>query len=227
MRSRTYNDGFDKYKKALVDINKAITLNTQDAENYYFRGCSYFNLKKYSDALEDFNKAITLNPNDAFYFQMRARTYHYGFAKNKDALKDFNQAITLNTHDAANYYFRGCYYFNLNKYSDALENFNKAIQLNSNIAEYFEIRGETYNDGFKNYKKALKDLNQAIGIKERKRYLIYRGALHIDLDNYELGINDWKRAFSLGLNESKAFIKSLINLHVPILSIKRFFRNRE
>jgi tetratricopeptide (TPR) repeat protein len=57
--------------KAIEEINKAIKINSENAESYYYRGMAY-QLKETPDfhaALNDFEKALELNPNSNLYIK--------------------------------------------------------------------------------------------------------------------------------------------------------------
>jgi tetratricopeptide (TPR) repeat protein len=68
-------------RAAITEFNKAIELNPEYAEAYYFRGKAKCDINHYRDAISDYSKAIELDPHYA------AAYYERGYAKNH--LKDY------------------------------------------------------------------------------------------------------------------------------------------
>jgi len=73
-----------QHPRAIEDINQAIKLKPDDADNYYLRGFAYRALGQYQRAIEDSNRAIGIDPNFAAAFANRAFAYK--------ALGNVNQA---------------------------------------------------------------------------------------------------------------------------------------
>lgn len=61
---------------ALIFINKAIELNTQDASLYSVKAFSLVRLKKFDEALNSANYCVTLEPDYAWCYSAIARIYH-------------------------------------------------------------------------------------------------------------------------------------------------------
>lgn len=60
------------WKGAIKEYDKAIALNPNHADAYYFRGGARANLKQYAAAIKDYNKAIRLNSDNVAAFVGRA-----------------------------------------------------------------------------------------------------------------------------------------------------------
>ena len=101
-----------KYDKALADFNKALELNSNNAEAYENRGLIYYHEKKYSQALDEFNKAIELRNDNAEPYFSRSLTYEK-LSKTQEAADDLNKALELNPQLADGLLIKGraCYYF--------------------------------------------------------------------------------------------------------------------
>lgn len=67
------------HQEALIEFNKAISLNPNDGSLYFNAGCCYLSLKDYEKAIDYFNKAIeieSINPKTKLLaFQNRALAY--------------------------------------------------------------------------------------------------------------------------------------------------------
>ena len=75
----------NEYQKAEADYTKAIDLDPENDENYYFRGFFYlWTLQDYEKAIADFTSAIDSDPDDAYnyismgdaYFLMNSTKMH-------------------------------------------------------------------------------------------------------------------------------------------------------
>jgi tetratricopeptide (TPR) repeat protein len=70
---------------AILDYNRAITIDPQDAFAYYNRGVAKFELGDRQGAILDYNRAITIDPQDAEAYSNRSAV--------KLALQDKQAAI--------------------------------------------------------------------------------------------------------------------------------------
>ena len=92
------------YKKAIINISKAIELDSLNAFYYEFRGriisglfienkqLEHIDIQNFNRALKDFNKAIELEPNNPDFYQSRGFLY-LNFRKYKEAIYDFDQQL--------------------------------------------------------------------------------------------------------------------------------------
>lgn len=71
--SGEYEKAMECFNRAIEECNKAMELDSNNADAYFFRGSVYGQLKQYEKAIEDFNRVIELNPNDADAYHHRDR----------------------------------------------------------------------------------------------------------------------------------------------------------
>ncbi|MEO7047510.1 MAG: tetratricopeptide repeat protein, partial [Ferruginibacter sp.] len=131
-------DGFAKFKindfaAAIEYYNKAIDLNPDFKEAYFFRAMARKITRNYTGAIEDYNKALEFSPRDEIYYCGRGEA-KMEMQNNAGAMKDFNTAIEINKKYEEAYYNRGIAKKNLNDHSGALEDLNKAIELSPKFA---------------------------------------------------------------------------------------------
>ena len=85
---------WEDYKKAIFYFDEVISLNSTDADVYYWRGESKHYLKRNVEAIDDFNKAIELKDNDINYYMSRGYAWldlnQHGKAKD-----DLEKALAL------------------------------------------------------------------------------------------------------------------------------------
>ena len=55
--------GAGRTNNIVNSYNKAIDMNPDFVEAYYYRGNAYIKLRQYEKALVDYNSAIAINPN--------------------------------------------------------------------------------------------------------------------------------------------------------------------
>jgi serine/threonine protein kinase len=154
-----------KYKEALEDINKAISLDSNYADNYHRRGRILDSLGDDNGAIADYNKAISLDANYANPYGGRGIVRLKSGDKQR-ALEDFNKAIELNPKFARAYNSRGLLYGGNGNLKTALEDFNKAIELDPDNAIFYPNRGEILRKLGDN-ERALEDHNKAILLDPR------------------------------------------------------------
>jgi tetratricopeptide (TPR) repeat protein len=91
---------------AIADYDRAIELNPNNADAYFYRAYAKYSTGDEHGAIADYDNEIELNPNNA-------DTYFYrGYAKDglgdeQGAIVDYDKAIELNPNDAFTYYCRG------------------------------------------------------------------------------------------------------------------------
>ncbi len=109
-----------KYKNAIVDFDKAISLNPEHVRAYYKRARTKFYINDYAGAIDDCTHAIKLNPEHARAYSGRGVAKSIlGESKSDDgnaekvqylyqeAIEDFTQAIKIDPEDSRYYINRG------------------------------------------------------------------------------------------------------------------------
>jgi len=83
-----------EYKEALVDLNKSIELNNNNANSFYMRGKLKQILKDTKGAIKDYTKSITIEPkySDVYYWRALAKEE---LGDKEEACKDMKQARKL------------------------------------------------------------------------------------------------------------------------------------
>ena len=76
LRGSAYNNT-GEYDKAILDLNKAIELDSNYANAHVARGFAYNRKGEYDKAILDLNKAIELDPNHAIDYYSRGIAWLY------------------------------------------------------------------------------------------------------------------------------------------------------
>jgi tetratricopeptide (TPR) repeat protein len=87
---------FDKkeYESSLLFCNKALDLDPNLPNAFFFRGLNNHELENYQDAIIDYTVAVKLKPDfmDAYYYRAKSKQANNDFL---GAVKDFNKAREL------------------------------------------------------------------------------------------------------------------------------------
>jgi tetratricopeptide (TPR) repeat protein len=202
-----------KYDDALKFYRKAISINPDSTEGYWYRSQCYATLKRYDKAIGDMTKCIQLEPSRYSNYFTRARLYS---AINDEvaAIKDCDEIINREDYDNPKYPQFAMVLNNkanslirLRKYYEALPLLNKAISLQSNEDTFWGSRGELYY-AVGDYSKAFNDFNHAVNIlgenngksicDDPSSYYYYRGLIHYRLGLSELAMSDLQKAVDMG-----------------------------
>lgn len=195
--------------KALVIIEKAISLQKNKPIFYSQKGLILMELKQYSKAESAFNKAIELNPNSSLYTNRG-----FLFSKQKKwklALSDFNYAIQLNPNSFAAYANKGSLYKERGQSDLAEQNYNKALNIESNSAVTYNNRGIFYTEQ-KKWDLAEADFNQALDIDpDSAQFYTNRGWLYTEQEKWNLAENDYNKALEIDSKYVLAYVNRGIN----------------
>ena len=117
-------DAKHQYEKAIDDYDRAVAINSTDADTFNNRGTSQRSLGHYDRAIADFDKATAINPSNASALSNRC------FAKAvagqaEQALDDCNLSLRLRSKDADALASRGFTYVKLGRYADAIADYTE------------------------------------------------------------------------------------------------------
>ncbi|WP_372365593.1 tetratricopeptide repeat protein [Candidatus Uabimicrobium sp. HlEnr_7] len=148
-----------EYQKALIDIEKAIKLDSKNSYSYYARARIYEKTKEIKLALRDYNVAINLNPQDSTYLYYRAMLYDE-LEEYQLALRDIDSAISLKKDV---YYFnrKGTIHQALKEYEKAITQYKKTLEINPDFLYGYYNCGLVYHQ-LQKYDLAIASFNKAI-----------------------------------------------------------------
>jgi len=216
---------------AISILNKAIELDPNLADAYYYRGRLKYDYERkkinekpeeidFSDAIYDFTKAIELDPNigNAYYYRANAK----GELGDMDGgCSDWRKAANLegdrneaakkriekycnNTKTAEEYFERGLEKEN-GDYEGAIADFNKAIELDPNYAKAYFNRGLS-KSALKDYNGAISDFNKFIELLPDYAEAYYsRGVVKNFLKDLYGAIADFTKAIELDPDDALAY----------------------
>ena len=172
---------FEKYNKALVDLDRVLELDPMYALAYAGKGEAYFRIGELNKAIEEYSK--TLKSEElikqrwgsealAKVYAARGRTYRETKEFDKSIL-DYNEALELNLKIELVLGPQAANYLALKQPGKALEYFDATIALIESDPEkyssygYFRYmqRGMCYYQ-LKQYDKAISDFKKVIGFRQ-------------------------------------------------------------
>ncbi|WP_369765263.1 tetratricopeptide repeat protein [Flavobacterium sp. WC2429] len=203
-----------KFKDAIIQFNKAISLNPNYAEAYGDRGTSKQFLNQYEEAIKDYLLAHKLGLNTTYLYSNLGFSYYKINDSNK-ALSYFEKALELDAFNADALRYRGEIKYDSDDYNGAIEDYTKAIKINPDASYYFS-RGLAFYY-LKDYKNALKDMDVAIKLDPAKgQYYYDRGDTKELMNDIYAASIDWKTAKSKGYDvpdyKINKYIPQVINV---------------
>ena len=146
---------------AMQDETKAIKMDPDVKNAYYWRGLIKGELKDYDGSLEDHFKSLAIGANKPRDYEgIAAAEFHLGHYK--EALLYIDSSISTNDTTLKNVYnWRGHIKQELEDYKGAVDDYTTSIAIGKNTGIDYE--GRAVNEYYlKDYSSALRDINTAI-----------------------------------------------------------------
>ena len=140
-------------------LTKAIELEPEKLDAYFYRGIAKNDLGDYYGAIVDYSKVIVEEPDADTYFN-RGNS-RYSLENFEGAKEDYKKAIELDPYFVDAHYSLGCANYDLGDYDAALTNFNTVIKIQPYYAKAYNLRANIYSFQ-KKHKEALKDYTMGV-----------------------------------------------------------------
>jgi len=191
------------FNEALADLNKALSIEPNNA----FALASSGEIKrlqgKPDEALADLNKALSIEPNNAFALARGGEIKRFQ-GKPDEALADLNKALSIEPNNAFALASRGEIKRLQGKLDEALVDLNKALLLNPTSFLALAHRGEIKRVQGK-LDEALADLNNALPLKPNNAFaLARRGEIKRLQKKPDEALADLNKALSIEPNNAFA-----------------------
>lgn len=157
----------EKYEKALVKFNQAITQDEQNGEYYINRGMTYLMLGQYEEAEADFRESLQV-AGDTMQAHRGLGILYMNTEAYEAALQEFEQAIALTGTVVGELDYdilahKATAQVMMKDYNGAVETYNTLIQLNVETSENYLRRGILYLKGGESYLQyTLEDFDSAV-----------------------------------------------------------------
>ena len=167
------------------------------------RGQARMQLGKYQDALDDLSEVLKSDFNKAATYYLRAWCYYHN--KEYDlAEQDVALAIAQGLNTGEVHFLLGLCRYSLQKYPSSSQSFDLAVELDPENGDYWGWRGMAYSLSSR-AEEAENYLTKAISIKEDVTFILQRGAVRFDAQNFGDAVKDFSRAIELGFIRPKSF----------------------
>jgi tetratricopeptide (TPR) repeat protein len=189
---------------ALEDINSALSLK-KPGIYYYHKARFERHLNLLDSSLKSYTTAIKNDSNLFEAYNNRGLLYQKN-GKFEKALNDFNKTIEISSDFSIGYNNRGILLQEIDKHDKAIKDFNSAISYDSNISFYYYNRATSFVS-IQNIDAAFKDLIYAKEI-DPDNSLVWNdlGIIYKYTEEIELACDHWKKALSLGNQNSSYYI---------------------
>lgn len=183
-----------EYDKAISYLDKAIDKDSESVKAYVERGTMRFAIEDYELAVADFTKAVNIKMGNpyAYYFRGRAYTYLEEYEK---ALQDLNLSykIMYRRENSVRFDFPGAFEYDVPSVDIAYDRASVYYQLDS-------------------LTQALHDFNYCLDKEAHIPEALYmRGLIYNKEGHVEKACNDFREAYSLGVNEALEQMKKYCN----------------
>jgi tetratricopeptide (TPR) repeat protein len=196
-----FERGFKLYSDGLLDeaernLTRAILLNEQFAEAYYWRGHIYRRKKDTKRAVTDWREALQRTSDDRTVGGLLSNIYR--LQKDYDlALHEANKIVEKYPRDPEVYMNRGSILDAQGKHEDAILDYNEALHLNLHHANAYVNRAVAFAN-LHDLKSALTDFETAIRLNPQHVIAYYnRGITRGKMGDLEGALADFEEAVRL------------------------------
>jgi tetratricopeptide (TPR) repeat protein len=189
--SKEYWNENGSLEVAVSLFTKAIQHRQEIAQSYMLRGAARSLLKQYSRAMKDLDSARSLDPANYKVFGFMGRNYREQ-GDYPNALVYYDKAIGMNGKDADLYDSRATVKMSLGRHKEAIVDENMAIQLDPGNADFYLNRGFAKMQ-LRDDAASLADYNKSISIHPSAQCYADRGALYLQMKQYQKAIEDFSR----------------------------------
>ncbi len=189
-RARLYNK-LENLNQAKKDVNKILQINNTNPDALYLRASISYNQDLYFDAIADLNMLLSLNKNHIEGMLLKSLIL-IKLGQTDEAKEIINNIPTEHRTDI---------------YYDIANQINNNKEDTSNTY-YFQLINSAFEAAKNNnFNASIEYLNKAILLLPDK-YNAYqnRGNIYIEIEEYELALQDYNTAISLNPDESSLYL---------------------
>ena len=182
-----------RFEDALSDFNRAVELNPDITNAYFYRGMVLGQLGREKEALESLTEAIAREASPEPLFirgEILSRMKRY-----EEAVADLSLALQMDPSNPFFYQSRGQTLTELGRYQEALRDCNRALELQPNFLKALMSRGGVFA-ALKLPEEAIREYSKVVALspdyaeayRQRSRAEVSLGRLEqarTDLDTYE------------------------------------------
>ena len=213
-----YNIGISNYKsgnyeEAILEFNKALKVEYDKVDVYYFLGQCYYNVNDYKNGIKYLSLSNKTRPFSYSYYTIAVMQED---EKNYEAaIINMTKSIELDDGDDAKFLSKKyTVRASAKYYSDddigALDDLQKSIELAPNSIYSLELRGRIFIY-LKNYNSAIIDYTRLIELDPQEYYYYQRAVCNSKLKKYNVSISDLDEAIQLNSKIAKYYSERAYN----------------
>ena len=189
-----------KIPRAIAAFTRAIETEPKYAEAYVKRGLAYYRAGQYKAAIADYTRTLNLNRYHADAYASRGDAYR-ALGDGQHAIADYSASLKKRWN-ARVMRKRAQTYFEEGNVQNALTDYSTVIKRQPSAVAYYargnaHLRLSTESDTDR-LRRALADLNQAIGLEQRfASAYIHRAQAHTRLGEQISANADYRKAVEL------------------------------
>jgi tetratricopeptide (TPR) repeat protein len=198
-------------EQAIADLTLLLQFEPSSSEAYFDRGLLHQRAARHREALADYDAALRWSPP---YWEPHFNGAQALFAlgERDAALRDYERALVLNpTHAegcAQAHCLRGLIAMEAGDLDRAALNFSHSIEAGPDLADAWANRATVrFRQG--EPEAALRDLDQALALREDAEILFNRGRVLESLERWPEAIADYRYALALGASGAEAIQRRL------------------
>ncbi len=202
------------FEWAIVNLQKAIVLNPNDAEAYYHLGVIKSGSRDYNLGIMNFDKALQLDNKYTIAFYQRGLA-HYSNKNYKAAIQDFSSVLVEAPASNSAYIARGYAYADLGKHKNAIKDYDAALALAPNDDATF-IRKGFSQMALKDYTAAQATFGKAVDLDGKYKPFAYnnRAEATYKLGKYDQALEDINTSISIdSLNAHAYYNRAVVYSH--------------
>ncbi len=127
----------------LLDINKKITADPNNAALYHDRSLYFFNHGTYSRAMDDIQRALSIDSMNADYIYTKGDIF-FSLMRFEEAMTSFQKCLSINkSHAEANLKTARILLY-MRQFDECIKHINEALKSNVNLAEAYFLKGVVF-----------------------------------------------------------------------------------
>ncbi len=151
------NDSLNKYPEAIVDYNKAISLNSLYSKAYFAISIAYLNNNDNDNAIAIANQGVEKFTDKPRAYEVRSLVYHKR-GELANAINDLSKLETMVDDNKEVLCKRGQYFFEYGQYQNAKSDFSKLLEKSDENADAAYWRARS-NEEMMELQTAINDFN--------------------------------------------------------------------
>lgn len=197
-------DQMKNHQLAVDLIDRAIAINSSNADAYFNRGNALKELSQFDSAIASYDKALGLNPRYGNAYGNRGIALQR-LGRLSEAVTSYDKAIGIAPDNAPAYYNRGLALQELGRFEEAVASYDKAIGLNPNDSGIHNNRGNALMR-LRRVDDAVASYERAIALNPSDATLYYNlGNALADLRRLDPAVAHYDRAVALKADFAEAF----------------------